>query len=389
MTNSRVFRMLSPKSNAAAALRAFAVPLAVVAVAVSVASCESASVTKRIDYKSESRAPALEIPPDLSTPQYDDRYNVSTASGLAAQGSRPKAVEGIAVNSVADARIVRGGTERWLVVKTTPQEAWNTMRKFWMDVGFVLAVEQPTLGIMETDWAENRVNLPSTVLEGMIGKVADVFLNSYKRDKFRTRLEQGTEPGTVDIYISHRGAEQVPTTLIDNRSPAGFVWAVTPPDPGLEAEMLGRAMVRFGTSAPAATAAVQASTTTPGPERARLEREASGTFQLVVDDGFDRAWRRVGLALDRVGFTVVDRDRSKGTYFVRYADPDSDGAKKDKGFLDKLMFWKSDAPSVEQYRITVAEASPRSLVTVQDPNGAPDKSATGEKILSLLRDQLK
>ena len=348
------------------------------------------SVTKRIDYKSDTRAPALELPPDLTRPQYDDRYTVTTASGLAAQKRRRPRVEGIAVNSTPDARIVRGGTERWLVVKTTPKEAWNTMRKFWTDIGFVLAVEQPTLGIMETDWAENRIGMPSTAIEGMIGKVGDVFFNSYKRDKFRTRLEQGTEPGTVDIYISHRGAEQVPTTLIDNRSPAAFVWAVTPPNPGLEAEMLGRVMVRFGTPAPQPTAAVQAATgAASGPERARLEREASGRYQLIVDDGFDRAWRRVGLALDRVGFTVVDRDRSKGTYFVRYADPETDGAKKDKGFLDKLQFWKTDTPKVEQYRITVAEANPRSLVTVQDPNGAPDKSATGEKILSLLRDQLK
>jgi outer membrane protein assembly factor BamC len=182
----------------------------------------------------------------------------------------------------------------------------------------------------------------------------------------------------------------VPTTLIDNRSPAAFVWAVMPPDPGIEVEMLGRVMLRFGSPNQAAESAVQAATGAPsGSERARLERESSGTYQLVVDDGFDRAWRRVGLALDRVGFTVVDRDRSKGTYFVRYADPENDGAKKDKGFLDKLMFWKTDAPNVEQYRITVAEATPRSLVTVQDPNGAPDKSATGEKILSLLRDQLK
>jgi outer membrane protein assembly factor BamC len=364
--------------------------LAVVAI-VAVAGCESTSVSKRIDYKSDARAPALEIPPDLNTPQYDDRYtvNANTASGLAAQSGRPRAVEGIAVNATPDARIVRAGNERWLVVKATPIEAWNTMRKFWTDIGFVLAVEQPTLGIMETDWAENRVNMPSGVIEGVIGKVADVFFNSYKRDKFRTRLEQGTEPGTVDIYISHRGAEQVPTTMIDNRTPAAFVWAVMPPDPGLEAEMLGRAMVRFGAPTQTASAAVQSATTTPGPERARLEREASGGYQLVVDDGFDRAWRRVGLALDRVGFTVIDRDRSKGTYFVRYADPESDGAKKEKGFLDKLAFWKSDTPNIEQYRITVAEASPRSLVTIQDPNGAPDKSATGEKILSLLRDQLK
>ena len=376
-----------PEATSRTVWRALALAIAAV---LATSGCETSSVTKRIDYKSDSRAPALEIPPDLTTPQYDDRYTVSnTASGLAAQGNRPRTVEGIAVNATPDAKIVRAGNERWLVVKATPIEAWNTMRKFWTDVGFVIAVEQPTLGIMETDWAENRVNMPTGAIEGIIGKVADVFFNSYKRDKFRTRLEQGTEPGTVDIYISHRGAEQVPTTLIDNRSPAAFVWAVMPPDPGLEAEMLGRAMVRFGAATQTASAAVQASTTSPGPERARLEREANGGYQLVVDDGFDRAWRRVGLALDRVGFTVVDRDRSKGTYFVRYADPESDGAKKEKGFLDKLAFWKSDSPNIEQYRITVAEASPRSLVTVQDPNGTPDKSATGEKILSLLRDQLK
>jgi outer membrane protein assembly factor BamC len=386
MTTSRMPCMACLNSGAALRL------LATVAVALAVASCESttSSVTKRIDYKSESRAPALELPPDLTAPEYDNRYTVTTASGLAAQGSsRPRAVEGIAVNATPEARIVRGGTERWLVVKTTPQDAWNTLRKFWTDIGFVLAVEQPTLGIMETDWAENRIGMPSTLLEGTIGKVADVFFNSYKRDKFRTRIEPGLEPGTVDVFIAHRGAEQVPTTLIDNKSPAAFVWAVTPPDPGLEAEMLGRVMVRFGTPAPAAAAAVQAATATPGPERARLEKDAGGSYQLIVDDNFDRAWRRVGLALDRVGFTVVDRDRSKGTYFVRYSDPDTDGAKKQKGFLDSLMFWKTDVEKVEQYRITVAAADPRSLVTVQNPSGAPDKSPTGEKILSLLRDQLK
>jgi outer membrane protein assembly factor BamC len=387
MTTLKVPSML--QANIGASLRV----LAAVAVAVAVAACgPTSSITKRIDYKSESRAPALELPPDLAAPQYDERYSVSTASGLAAQGAnRTRGVDGIAVSATPEARIVRGGTERWLVVRTTPEEAWNTLRKFWLDTGFVLAVEQPTLGIMETDWAENRAGMPNDFLQNTIGKVVDVFMSTYKRDKFRTRLEVGTEPGTVDIYISHRGAEQVPTTYIDNKSssPAAFVWAVTPPNPGLEAEMLGRVMVRFGTPAPAAAEAVQAASSAPGPDRARLEKAASGAYQLVVDDGFDRAWRRVGLALDRVGFTVVDRDRSKGTYFVRYADPDTDGAKKEKGILDKLQFWKTDVEKVEQYRITVAEANPRSLVTVQDPSGAPDKSATGEKILSLLRDQLK
>jgi len=366
--------------------------LAVAAALLVLAGCETTTnnFTKKIDYKSAGGAPSLELPPDLTTPQYDDRFSVTTASCLAAaQGTRPKGPETIAPDANADARIARAGTQRWLVVKTTPEIAWNTTRQFWGSVGFAVAVEQPTLGIMETDWAENRADVPNTWLQQTIGKYVDIFGSTYKRDKFRTRIERGNEPGTVDIYVSHRGSEQVPTGKIDNVSPSGFTWAVMPPDPGLEAEMLSRLMLRFGATEAQAAASMQAATSPGAPERARLEKAANGSSQLVVDDSFDRAWRRVGLALDRVGFTVVDRDRSKGTYFVRYSNPEAEGATKDKGFLDKLMFWKDKTEKPEQYRITVAQADPNSLVTVQDPDGAPDKSVNGEKILALLKDQLK
>jgi outer membrane protein assembly factor BamC len=353
--------------------------------------CETSSITKKIDYKSTASAPALELPPDLSAPQYDDRYDVKTASGLAAtQLNRPRTSDTIAPNATQEARVVRGGTERWLVVKTTPELAWNTTTKFWADTGFVLALEQPNVGIMETDWAENRASLPADFGQSTVGKVADIFFNTYKRDKFRTRIERGNEPGTVEIYISHRGAEQVPTGKIDNSSPAAFVWAVMPPDPTLEAEMLTRLMMRFGTSETQARESVTAAAAPPPAQlKARLEKNSDGTSKLVVDDSFDRAWRRVGLALDRVGFTVVDRDRSKGNYFVRYSNPDTDGSKKEEGLFSKLMFWKTTTEKVEQYRITITEVDPKSVVTVQDPNGAPDKSQNGEKILALLKDQLQ
>jgi outer membrane protein assembly factor BamC len=368
----------------AAAARAVAV---IAAAALSLAGCESTSVTKKIDYKSVTSAPALDLPPDLTSPQYDDRYNVTTASGLAVQNAtRPKTGEQIAPNSNPDARIVRAGTERWLVVKGTPEQTWNTVRQFWLDTGFALAVEQPTVGIMETDWAENRVDIPQDWFRRQVGKIGDFFFTTYKRDKFHSRIERGNESGTVEVYVSHRGMEQVPTTKIDNSSPAAFAWAVLPPNPGLEAEMLTRLLVRFGVAEAAAKEQV-ATLATPATERARLEKAADGTSKLIVDDNFDRAWRRVGLALDRIGFTVVDRDRSTGVYFVRYSDPELD--KTDRGFLSKLMFWKNTTDKVEQYRVFVAQADPRSTVSVQDPNGAPDKSANGEKILSLLREQLK
>lgn len=370
---------------------------ALMVVALALAGCESlnlSSLSKRIDYKTTGSAPALELPPDLNTPTYDDRYTVNTASGLAARdAARPKQSDLLPTST--EARIARAGNERWLVVKATPEQAWSVTRQFWSDTGFVIASEQPALGVMETDWAENRAEIPQDAVRKYIGKYIDIFFTTYKRDKFRTRIERGAEPGTTEIYLSHRGMEQVPTTLVDNKNPAGFAWAVMPPNPNLEAEMLSRLMMRFGsgsaqtTAAAATPAAVAAAGTTE--QHARLEKSVDGP-KLYVDDPFDRAWRRVGLALDRSGFTVVDRDRSSGLYYVRYADPDADMTRKDreKSWLAKLMFWKTDdKDKPEQYRIKVVEAAPQSVVSVQDTAGNPEKSQAGDKILALLQEQLK
>jgi outer membrane protein assembly factor BamC len=371
--------------------------VALILVSLMLAGCESmnlSSLSKRIDYKSTGSAPSLELPPDLSTPTYDDRYTVTTASGLAARdASRPKQADLLPTNP--EAHIARAGNERWLVVKASPDQAWKVVRQFWSDMGFVIAKEDAPLGVMETDWAENRADIPQDVVRQTIGKYIDIFQSTYKRDKFHTRIERGAEPGTTEIYISHRGMEQVPT-VADSRGGMGWQWAPGKPDPNLEAEMLTRLMLRFG--APTVTAAAEptagavvATASAGGPEHARLEKGVDGA-KLYVDDPFDRAWRRVGLALDRSGFTVVDRDRSTGLYYVRYADPEGDMSKKDreKSWLAKLMFWKTDdKDKPEQYRIKVVEVAPNSVVSVQDNTGQPEKSQNGEKILALLKDQLK
>jgi outer membrane protein assembly factor BamC len=372
---------------------------ALVVVALALAGCESmnlSSLSKRIDYKSTGSAPSLEVPPDLTTPTYDDRFAVTTASGLAARDAARPTKSDLLPTS-AEAHIARAGNERWLVVKSTPDQAWKVVRQFWTDMGFVIAKEDAPLGVMETDWAENRADIPQDMIRQTIGKYIDIFQSTYKRDKFHTRVERGAEAGTVEIYISHRGMEQIPT-VPDSRGGMGYQWAPAKPDPNLEAEMLTRLMLRFGNPTVTAEAggepgkaAVAATATAGGPEHARLEKGADGA-KLLVDDPFDRAWRRVGLALDRSGFTVVDRDRSSGLYYVRYADPEADMTKKDreKSWLAKLMFWKTDdKDKPEQYRIKVVESAPNSVVSVQDNTGQPEKSQNSEKILALLKEQLK
>ncbi|HEY5217144.1 MAG TPA: outer membrane protein assembly factor BamC, partial [Pseudolabrys sp.] len=242
---------------------------------------------------------------------------------------------------------------------------------------------------METDWAENRAKIPNDPIRNLLGKVIDSVYSTGERDKFRTRLERGSAPGTTEIYISHRGMVEV----YSSQETHSTVWQPRPADAELEAEFLRRLMVRFGVE-DARAKALLAGGDDGKTERAKLVRAGNGEGKLELTESFDRAWRRVGLALDRVGFTVEDRDRSKGYYFVRYVDPQIDGQKdpeKDKGFLSKLAFWKSDKSAIkaEQYRVVVKEANGVSEVQVQNKDGQRDNSDTGARILTLLHEQLK
>ena len=356
---------------------------------------------EKIQYKGAAKLPGLDIPPDLTSPSRDDRYavpdvNAQGAATLstynAARGSTVRAGSTELLPNVAKVRIERSGNQRWLVVPEAPEKVWPIVREFWQGVGFVVKTELPEAGVMETDWAENRAKLADDPIRNLLGKVIDAVYSTGERDKFRTRLERGTETGTTEIYVSHRGMVEVYKSESKDASTA---WQPRPPDPELEAEFLRRLMVRFGVED--ARAKAQLTSSEVKTERAKLVRAGTGpgagNGSLELSESFDRAWRRVGLALDRVGFTVEDRDRSKGYYFVRYVDPQIDGQspEKDKGFLSKLAFWKSEKSSIkaEQYRVVVKETKGLSEVQVQNKDGLQDSSDTGRRILTLLHEQLK
>jgi len=237
--------------------------------------------------------------------------------------------------------------------------------------------------VMETDWAENRAKIPQDWIRNMLGKLIDSIYSTAERDKFRTRLERG-EDGTTEIYVSHRGMIEVFQDVEKQVS----MWQPRPPDPELEAEFLRRLMVRLGTQEEKAKQQVASST--PVAARAAIQTGIGGFETLEVYEPFDRTWRRLGLALDRVGFTVEDRDRSKGVYFVRYIDPQIDNkTAEDKGWLSKLKFWGGSKPKQEQFRIEVKDNAQGSLVKVLNKDGAQENNETTSRILTLLYDQLK
>jgi outer membrane protein assembly factor BamC len=365
------------------------------ALAVMLAGCSSMSIeSKKIDYKSAGKLPPLEIPPDLTSPNRDERYAVpdisprgsATFSAYSTEraGTKDTAAQEV-LPQVDKMRVERAGSQRWLVVTGSPDNIWPTLKDFWQEIGFIINLELPDAGIMETDWAENRAKLPQDMIRATLGKLLDQIYSTPERDKFRTRLEKGAEAGTTEIYISHRGMYEVYATEGQDRT----VWQPRPADPELEAEMLRRLMVRLGTEENRSKALMAAEPRQE--ERAKLIRPAGGVGSLQLQEAFDRSWRRVGLALDRVGFTVEDRDRAKGLYFVRYVDPESgDNKKSDGGFLSKLKFWDSGKPAAnQQFRILVQGEGSESTVKILTREGGVDNSETAKKILSLLYDQLK
>ncbi|MGH8736514.1 MAG: outer membrane protein assembly factor BamC [Burkholderiales bacterium] len=367
---------------------------AALAAAALVAACSTASTLlegKPVDYQSAGVLPSLEIPPDLTAPGSDNRYAVPAGgqATLSSYESQRAHQAGADSNTVLpkypDMHIARDGSERWLVVPhETPTQLWPLLKDFWQSNGFLLDLEQPQLGIMQTGWAENRSKLPGSMGGFSLERMISPLYSTGQRDRFRTRLEHTPDGKGTEIYISHQGLEEV----YKDQDRVTLAWQPRPPDPGLEAEFLRRLMLRLGAKEQVAQQQVAAAEAKP---LAAVSRGAGGVETLTVYEPFDRAWRRVGLALDRVGFTVEDRNRDQGVYYVRYADPESPEGKQKKGFLASLAFWRSDASKVvaEQYRVVVKDAKDTSVVEVQDKNGAGVNSETARRIISLLRQQLK
>ncbi|HYR37114.1 MAG TPA: outer membrane protein assembly factor BamC [Burkholderiales bacterium] len=354
---------------------------------------------KNTDYKNSSTLPPLEIPPDLTSPQRDNRYAVpdaaqgtATLSGYEAARREQKPGTGASVvvlPTVDRMRIERAGTQRWLVVEESPEKLWPLVREFWQENGFLIKFEAPELGVLETDWAESRAKVPQGGFRALLGKALDQLYSTSERDKYRTRLDRGADGKSTEIYISHRGMVEVYTTMRDpaSNAPGDTRWQPREPDPELEIEFLRRLMVRLGAQEEKArTLTASATAAAAQPQRAEIRKGLDGAELLQVYEPFDRVWRRVGLALDRVGFTVEDRDRQKGVYFVRYADPETE---KDTRGIFARWFSSDSKVKPEQYRVQITQAGTSSQVNVLNKDGAADPSRTAQRILALLHEQLK
>lgn len=353
---------------------------------------------KSVEYKREKQAERnLEVPPDLTTRRINDKMSVpDNFAGVATNYSeyvtdrRLRGVEGGARTTGGvlpenpKIKEMRDGDARWLVVDAPADAVWDKVLEFWQDQGILLEEQDPELGIMRTSWLENRANISRDVITNAVRKVFDGLYETSLRDQYRVRFER-VGNGRTEIYLTHYGMEE--KLVADSTGDVeNTVWEPRPRDPNLEAVMLRRLKVYLGAADERAQARQVAKTGREKP-RSQLVQTADGV-RLRIDDGFPRSWRLVGLALDRVGFAVEDRDRSAGVYYVRYNDPTT--GDKDAGFFSKLKFWGDDAPERNtQYQIKVAQGQDVTEVVVQDDAGQMDRTPTAARILKLIQEQIR
>jgi outer membrane protein assembly factor BamC len=349
-----------------------------------VTACSTLGPGKKVDYKKSKTTEPLEVPPDLTATSINEAPDLPNAAGtsyseISKDEPAPAGTPGV-LPEESNIRVERDGNQEWLLINAEPSQVWPKVREFWMQQGFLIKMEDPRLGILETGWAENRADIPSDFIRNTLGKVMDFAYSAATRDQYRVRLEHGDTPGTTELYLTHRGMEEVVTGSPEDRS---SMWKTRASDPELEAEMLKRLMVFLGVGEEKAK--TQLATKPVAQSRAQLVSDSNGVM-LIDKEDFSRAWRRTGVALDRVGFAVEDRNRSDGVYFVRYNDPLGDD---EKGLLSKLAFWSSDEAKAKQYRIVLLAQGAETQIIVNDAGGKRENSSTAKRILTLLEEQLR
>jgi outer membrane protein assembly factor BamC len=358
--------------------------------AIGLTACGSMTSSDKIDYKKSGQVsgPNLALPPDLITTQAERRFVVQ--DGTATMSEYNQAVKKSSqmrsnvLTGIPGMKIERDGDRRWLVVDKPATELYPQVKDFWQENGFLLVIDSPSTGIMETDWAENRAKVPQDIIRRTLGRVLDSIYDSGERDKFRTRLEV-QKPDVTEIYITHKGAVETPVKDVD--AAITTRWTIRPTDPELEAVFLARLMERLGMSQEQARAQVASRSVSAATPRAKLVEEGTAT-RIEMSSGFDRAWRDVGLALDRSNFTVEDRDRSRGIYFVRYVNPKELG--DNRSWFGRTFGKSNDADKkAKLYRVVVQTRGDNQVaILVQDSEGKPENTTTGNQLLITLDRQL-
>ena len=351
-------------------------------------ACSNTSEWKGV-YTPESKEKIsyqLDVPPDLSEPDVSEGLTLPNISGgstySAYKTGSNTGYKGDIVTPAnpKGAKVIRDGANQWLEINSSAEELWPQLKVFFTKVGFEIKREDKRLGIIDTNWLENRIDLPTNWFTRLIKKLD----SSGLRDKYRARLEKTNKPNVTLVFITHQGLKEVGEDYTGEEI-AHTLWQPRQSDPELEAEMYQRFLIFRDVSKDQAISLVDTTTAVTNKRTKFVEKE--GNTLLQVNEGFARTWRRVGIALDRIGLLVDDRDRSDGLYYLRITEDFRDKAKEDDGWLASL-FSSKKVKLRDRYLLSVSNEGETTFVGINETTGAKADADFVKQLLTDLQNYL-
>lgn len=342
--------------------------LLALALCCTLAACSGGASNSRLDYKAAKGATGLDVPPDLVAPENSGETELPAA----------KAIQ--ILPTATGIHFAHDGIERWLVLDEPVEPLWPRLRSFWTTLGLEVVLEKPELGIMETDWAENRADAPGGFLSNLLKKVYKDAYAAGTRDKYRLRLER-SEDGGSELYISHYGLKEVVVSAREEYGMGKTGWEVRPADRELVNEVMNRLVLYLGGND---QLAAEAKVDVPAPAPlASVEGD-----ELIINEGFVRSWRLTGIALDRLGVVVEDRNRAQGIYYV--AQIELTPQEEQKGWFSSLFASKAENKGEQpQLQIVLHGDEGLTRLTILNMDGTPRRDALAEELLKRLQQELK
>ena len=323
----------------------------------------------------------LEVPPDLDRPRLGEQMQIpgigrEQASYSGTQGGDAGEADAV-VATAEDVRFVRQGDMHWLQVNLSPEQVWNAAQDFVKSLGFEITEQDRKTGILETNWQERRERVPDNWFE----RIVDAIGSSGYQDRYRMRLER-TDNGGTRVFITHRGLKEIvvsggSTEVVET------AWVPNDRDRDLEVELLQRFLIALGGDEEEAARVV----TTAEPAKRTEFKQAQDELLLQVNETFPRTWRRVGLALDRVGLLVEDRNRSEGVYYIKLTEEFK--AKEKKGFWAGLLEDDGQDETVDALLLRVSQQGDHTNIRLRDRNNDKTGSALTKRILEEIEVHLR
>jgi len=365
-------------------MSSFSRAAAVAALLVALSACSLLEDETQGGYQSAQRVRALEVPPDLASPDQSAQFVIPGDSG-------GKLARNMLLPALDSVRMVRDGDIAWLRVDAAPETLWPLLRRFLAQEGLPLERDEPLTGLLATQWVERRPELPQDGLRRLLYGITSGLFSSPLRDSYVLRLErvQNASPQSTRIFVRHRGMEHVrdDEENLPRREQVDTVWVPRPRDVDLEARLMQRLLVFLGLDEQRASGLLSEAEMRRIIDIAYVDQNANGEAFLFVGQSELQAWGRLEEALESIGFSVTERtEESLRMEMARLGSFVAEDEPQEKGFFARLFEGDEDR---RDYHALVRAQSGGSRIVLRMADGSALPRDEELAILNALQPQFR